>query len=169
RVQVRSAVRVLGAAGVGGDGFGTGLFVVFRRPGAVEDQLLAADRVRIGHRHPLGVVRSLPVRETLAVVQRPDGFRVVLVSQATPDLLGLGGAVALLDGELRDGGPDLVSPARAELFTDHGREHHEVGEFEGFDLPLVGNRVDVPGDDVLAGEVTPVVGLFDVGVDPVDV
>ena len=50
----------------------------------------------------------------------------------------------------------LAAPAVAEERADDGGQGDQVGELEGLDLAGVGDRVDVAGEHVLAGEVAAV-------------
>lgn len=139
------------------------------RAGAVEDQGFGGDRARVRQRHALGLGRLDGVREAAAVVQGLGGLGVVALPEGLPDLGALLDAVLLLGGEQGQGRGDLAAPAVAEESADDGGQGYQVGECEGLDLTGVGDGVDMAGEHVLAGEVAAVLGLFAVGVDPVDI
>ncbi|PWK65059.1 hypothetical protein BCL76_11346 [Streptomyces sp. CG 926] len=141
--------------------------------------LIEAEVAAVHGAHPetsRPVVLGLLVVPTDAVVQ-PDGLRV-FAAGADAEALELlqdeelGGEVAGCGPKTATGRPldQSVPPlggqqgqgclnlaaSTAEQAADDGGEGDQVGDLEGLDLTVVGDRVDVPGENVLAREIAAV-------------
>ncbi len=135
------------------------------RPGGVVDDRLVGHRARVRQGHPRGLGRAGRVREGLAVVQGQHGLGVVLLAERRPGPLPGLRAERVLRGQQHQRGLHLTAATGTEQRAHHRGDGHQVGGLERLDLAGVGDRVHVPGQHVLAGEVAAPVGLVDVGVD----
>lgn len=111
----------------------------------------------------------LAVGEGGAVGDGQHRLGVLAAAEPLPYLGALLHAVLLLRGEEGEGGLDLTAAAVAEETADHGGQRDQVGQLERLDLADVGDRADLSGEHVLAGEGAALLRLDTVGVEPVDV
>lgn len=109
------------------------------------------------------------VGEGGAVVDGQHGLGVVPLPERLPDLGAFGDPVLLLGGQQRERRLHLAATAATELTADDRGDRDQVGQLERLDLTDVGDRVDLAGEDVLAGEVAALLGLVAVRVDAVDI
>lgn len=97
------------------------------------------------------------------------GLGVVPLPERLPDLGAFGDPVLLLGGQQRECRLHFAATAATELTADDRGDGDQVGQLERLDLTDVGDRVDLAGEDVLAGEVAALLGLVAVRVDAVDI